>query len=547
MKFLFLIAALLLAGVAWGKNDNPVIVLIQPANVSHLAAETSHDGPWILWPPKIGDHLNQLLSIPTGLDWTGDKDDYLFKKTDGGWISSNYASFRDRGDTWLRRPPLGVLQIRDEPSIAVLLLGIHIGSPSIRVTRLDQVWPKGPMVAQAASWDEVSLVRRSTHGRVLVVEYPPAPDLSASRVWLFGPWPMSAEGGLKLPSVPNAVPSLIPARSIKQLLLNPTAFQWSSSARPNDAAEWLAFQSGFGLTCTYLIGGLAGLILMISALAVMTEHRSAGLSGAIRLAVAAPAGWYLAIACGMEFGIQAIPFIAAVLIPLVALAARWIEVIIVSHVDNVHSVWVTAWLSLLVFALIPIFWSLVVAEILLLVSAIMATWLTPRFGLPRYVRWIPWILLVPFAIQNQIYDNESAMLLLCLFPIFVQDRQYLVMFAIIQVTRPLFHTTSQPIGLIQTSSDIGNLSGWVYVQNLSSPTLIATMCSIGLLTLFGDKYLFHRFQRRAESDFRIQKLFHICIWTAIFSVSYPPLIQVAIGVFLVTSAAVLYDELALLA
>lgn len=360
MKHLTFIVLLLLSGIA---RCTDALVLISPERAAPIVDESRYiQGEWLLWPPEDRPSgSNRLLSLLTGMDWTGTKDELVFGLRDGKYLSLAIQELGRRGyfvarDQVVQAPSFAVGSASGFARPAALFLAMDGRSLQVTPLTLKDRWPPGVAFAEAESWDEVAAIAGKAGGRVLVVEYPPQPDDRWSRYWLRG-----SGWGTRLPTFRDFdVPGLIPASQAGALLLHPNRFRWVENDAGNwgGANRWLTFIHHAGPLTFSVLSFLAGFLAGCTVYLISTEEHARLGGTSLKYLTLLPATVLLAGQATRWLGPPAFVLALCVSFSILVLASQALGAFFKSTSPRANPMLALALVGLVATALSPPLWSL---------------------------------------------------------------------------------------------------------------------------------------------------------------------------------------------
>jgi len=218
---------LLLAFVAARASD--VLVLIDPADAGPRVPTSDYMHPlWMLWPHESGK--NQLMSLPSGMDWRAQLGDDFFDETGHALAAPSLTrrGYFQAVHQYLRYQTVAALPDR-HGNYAPSTLQAALTAPQVQLAQT-QASLQVTTVSGPHAWDDMADIARHSGGKVMVVELPTKDGVPWSRIWLKGDgWP---DG---LPILPSTrIPGLIPAREALNFFADPSRVEWE----PNEVYRW---------------------------------------------------------------------------------------------------------------------------------------------------------------------------------------------------------------------------------------------------------------------------------------------------------------------
>lgn len=568
------------------EHANNILVLIQPALAGPSVDPLNYWQPqWVLWPPVLrDDDGGRLLSLATGADWVGDLEDFRFDPIDGGkaWLSHDFDRQKAVGRFTVRVAEYGVLRTgllvgkSGATSRNALRLALNGDSSFVQPYRVDaHRWPSGSlMVAEASGWDEVATFEAATTGRVLVVEYPPRPDVPWTRYWLRGRgWQIdsamlsSSSDSAVVPVQPGShIPGLIRARMLLPLVTHPERFRsanvslkdWPGANRFLELCRWDAWPlsaAWFALTAGAVIWG---------AVLVANERTSRVLPVGLAAVLLSPAVLSVAGVMGRYLGVHQWPvWLIVATICLLAISAG-LEVVARRVVPSAHrllSVYVAGLVSICVcdpvwsfmsplftlrpYSVSPVALGAACVYLGGFVAALrgcgsMPTWagrgacaVFLALGVTAKAWWshdLGATLFVPAVclVVGEGWFQRSMLPIFALWPT-----------SLIRLATGRF--VWDPAGLLTDASGRYGINASAYVDFLASPATAAFLLLSGAISLFGYKFFFHQLRMAGKLDPRRKALPWLAVSGFAFGLLHPSFLFSAMVVATGAVAALMYD------
>lgn len=295
LKLALSVLLMLLAICARAGGPSDVLVLIPPERAGPNVDLNIWIHPeWVLWPPAVGLGENRLLSITSGIDWEGSGYDLSFRKagSEHTWIPNAGRDMERRGHFSAVREILRdrkLVPLEGPSGVAspsALLISATTSGP-IDAIPLNGPLPSGAVLVYVTQdWNELPQIAQKAGGRMIVVEYPPPPGQSWSRMWRWDKhWPQG------IPTSPSLrVAGLLQAKDLMKVLLRPESALWV----PNDTGDWGGANRWFEYTqwanrIVYLVAGfLFAYVLLCAAYCVSREEKGRFATLLIRCAMLFP-------------------------------------------------------------------------------------------------------------------------------------------------------------------------------------------------------------------------------------------------------------------
>ncbi len=541
-----------------GRHENNVLVLIQPAMAGPDVDPANYWKPeWILWPSQVDLQTSGLLlSLATGIGWVGN----------GRLFQANaQTELRNRGvfevrDQLHRAIPCGLLSLNSaKKPVDAALVALAVDSKLHRACTSNNMWPQQSlMVTEASSWDQVALLERSTTGRILVLEYPPKPQLRWTRYWLKGHhWlpnqkskPLSPSELTTKADVPIStrwrVPGLITAAEVLPLITEPSQFKWH---RVNDK-DWpgvnryfeTAQRSGIWVLLVWMLLA-AGFICWGTAL-VAAERNSKVLAWFLQWLILSPA--ILAATGGLSrfAGLSAWPiwlllsnilFVASLAL-LKNLQNRWLR--------KAHPLVSSMALGLVGLALCDPIWSFmsplfggrVWTTSPVAIAAIYGYavgFLTSLKGCRRRIEWVARISLSAMVLLGWFtkswWAQDPSFLMFAVLSIWILserlEKPWMIVFVVfwpMSVYWMISHgVVWAPKGLLLTSRNWQGLNLYEYFEFLSSNSLLIFLPVTTVICLFGYRFFFRQMKNLRQLDLRRNALPNASIALTLLGVFHP--------------------------
>lgn len=524
---------------------------------------------WIRWPeetfPRRG---NRMLSLLTGMDWQGEPGDVSFRSEDGGFRNLNAKSLSLRGYFEARERFLDgqrvtvVAGASGQVSPNALFLGLAGPDDLLFPSLIARPLPTdGLIVFEASKWtDATDLARRIAPGRTMVIEYPPAPGQEGwSRYFLFGDWPKG-----KVPvETAIRVPGLIPARDLVRLLTKRSAFIWQreSAGVWGGANRWL--EHGQVTGAAVLIGWfcLGAAALLVAFAQVMNEDRGPFTSNLLVQLALSPAVIVAAGALARHGGLEAWPIWLAVSWLFLAAATAALSYLNRAYPREHHPLWPVCIVGAVTLALFDPLWSDLSNRFVsvdrsvpdaatgafigylagvsafslnrwpgrIIALALLLWGLTAR---PWWVDGHPELLVLPGILwaANEGLLRWPVLIVLALLPT-----------TLIRIWQGGFAWT--PGGEVVDAFDVSAFDLSRYVSFLGSPVFLFSLLTVGLVVLFGNRFLIYRIRKILRGDPRLRVLAWAALATLALGIAEPTALGAGLIIAFGAAIAIAFDGL----
>ena len=444
---------------------------------------------------------------------------------------------------------------------------------------LDDDWPIGSlMVGEASGWEDVSRFEAATSSRVLVVEYPPAMDITWTRYWLRGVgWPN--QGGVRKvgpPTLPEQavvpsqsavpIPGLVMATKILPLAAHPEQFHWQFVDLKNYLGPNRFLELGHQVGPIFCIGWmLFGAVLVVwGAWLVSNEHSSRLLPTLYTLLLLSPAAIAVTGQLERQLGMPAWSvwlFVSAFgLLSLSAILNGQLK----RRLPKCHALFAVYLVSAVVLTFVDPIWSFespVLGGRVWPVSPIaMASWIGSLGGVSAFLpatspKWIWGTRAVLVTLSLYLWlghpwwkgDSSFAMFGILVAWVIGERKFRWPMLAccfawplsLIQLIRYGF--TWSPVGLLLFGKDLRGINAYEWVDFLMSWSFIGFFLLAGGIAMFGFRFFFHQIRNLMQLDLRRKALPTLAITMAAAGFLQPAMLYGSLTVAFASIVALLFD------